>query len=167
MPTKIKIKPEEAMQAAAPLEAYEEPVEATSCEQAQDRPARLTGPELLAFYNERQAAGESHEDTCFAAGYYTVTKSGQERVSPLAFANALLQAQGFPVAKPKRASRAGLSEARVSGAGMLLVSQSATKSLGAVPGQVFSLEFPSEGQILLTMTDEVRPARRRKGSEED
>lgn len=131
-----------------------------------EHPARLTGPELLAFYNEKKEAGRTHAQTAYDAGYYTVTKDGQERVMQAQFNAALLQAQGIETGSESTGagrSHAGLSKARVSGQGILLVSQLATRHVLANPGDVFEVSYPGEGQILLRPTGEVKPVVPRKG----
>lgn len=130
----------------------------------------LTGEELLAFYEEKAASGMGHKDIAYQAGYFSVTKTGIERVNSTQFNEALLSAKGVPVST-KRSSggrgHAGLSRARVSGAGILLVSQLAVRQVGGVPGSVFQVSYPAEGQILLTDTGEVTPINRRKDSGEE
>lgn len=161
MPTKTKPVTEEAMEApvSAEEQAYEFGAEADQAEQ-------LTGAELMAFYQQKLQEGCSHDEIAFKAGYYSITKTGQERVLGSRFSEALLEAQGFPVGKKRSPgggrSHAGLTRARVSGSGILLVSQLATRNVGAEPGAVFSVEYPADGQILLTMTGEVKPVVRRK-----
>lgn len=145
-----------------------------------DLPERLTGQELLDFYAAEKAAGCAHVDIAYKAGYYTVTKSGQERVMSAQFNEAMLRAQGIETGGKTAAggggrSHAGLTKARVSGQGILLVSQLATRSIGADPGAVFSVEYPHGdfkgpgAQILLTLTEEVKPvvARKNKGEPEE
>jgi hypothetical protein len=132
-------------------------------------PVRLAGQELLDFYNEKKAAGRTHSQIAYDAGYYTVTKSGQERVMQAQFNEAFLKAQGIETddspSGPGR-SHAGLSKARVSGQGILLVSQLATRHVDAQPGDVYAVSYPGGGQILLTPTGEVKPVVKRKEKEE-
>lgn len=137
----------------------------------QDEPVRLVGEELLAFYNEKKAAGRTHSEIAYDAGYYTVTKSGQERVMQAQFNEAFLEAQGIETgsrsSNPGR-SHAGLTKARVSGQGILLVSQLATRNVGAEPGHIFEVSYPGDGQILLSPTGEVKPVvPRKKGEQEE
>jgi hypothetical protein len=155
---------------AADKEAGEDPGDAE--EEAGETLDRLAGSELLSFYDDEKAKGRSHADIAYGAGYYTVTKSGQERVMVAQFNAAMLEAQGINVGdKPSGAGRshAGLTRARVSGQGILLVSQLATRSVGAEPGGVFSVEYPTGdlqgpgAQILLTLTSDVKPVVARKG----
>jgi hypothetical protein len=144
-------------EAAEPAEAATGPVEPV---------ARLVGAELLAFHNEQKAAGRSHTEIAFDAGYQTVTKTGQERVMVAQFNKALLEAQGIETGGgptgPGR-SHAGETKARVSGQGILLVSQLATRKIGAKVGEVFDVSYPEDGGILLSPTGVVEPVRPRKG----
>jgi hypothetical protein len=131
---------------------------------------RLAGAELLHFYNEKIAAGRSYVDIAFDAGYRMVTKNGQERVMKSQFRNALLQALGIDTGDiptgPGR-SHAGETKARVSGQGILLVSQLATRKIEAQVGEVFEVSYPGDRTILLTPTGIVEPVRPRKaGSDE-
>jgi len=133
-----------------------------------ERHERLAGKALLDFYNEKKAAGRNHYQIAYDAGYLTITKSGQERVMKAPFDKALLQAQGIDTGSqsgPGR-SHAGLTQARCSGQGILLVSQLATRHIGANPGDVFEVSYPGNGQILLRPTGEVKPVIPRKRSEE-
>lgn len=128
--------------------------------------SRLVGAELLAFYNEKTAAGCNYADIAFGAGYRKVTKTGQERVMKSQFANALLQAQGIDTGTSPAGpggSHAGETRARVTGQGQLLVSQLAARKVGAQAGEVFEVSYPGDGCILLTPTGIVEPVRPRKG----
>lgn len=139
-----------------------------------DIPGRLIGQELLDFYAAKKEEGFTHADIAYKAGYYTVTKTKQERIMSAQFNEAMLLAQGIEIGgKPASAGRshAGMSKARVSGQGILLVSQLATRMVGAQPGAVFCVEYPTGGlagpgaQILLTLTDEFKPVVTRKPKE--
>jgi len=185
MPTKAKAAPvepeelEESIEDMAYLDAEdsEEPEIAEEPE-APNTPERLSGQELLDFYAAKKAEGFSHSDIAYKAGYYTVTKGGRERTMAAQFNEAMLLAQGIEIGgKPAAAGRshAGMSKARVSGQGILLVSQLATRAVGAEPGAVFSVgyltgDFQGPGaQILLTLTDEFKPVvtRKPKGEAEE
>lgn len=132
-------------------------------------PVRLTGQELLSFYEEKQQTGRTHAEIAYDAGYYTVTKAGQERVTMAKFNAAMLEAKGVNTGGKFSGggrSHAGLTRARVSGQGILLVSQLATRHVGAEPGAVFEVSYPGEGTIVLTPTGEVKPVVPRKGNSE-
>lgn len=169
MPTKVKAQPEIMEEELIETSLEENAAVPETAETEQ--PVQLTGAELMAFYQQKLQDGCSHDQIAFKAGYYSVTKNGQERVLGSRFSEALLEAQGFPVGKKRGAgagrSHAGLTRARVSGSGILLVSQLATRNVGAEPGAVFAVDYPADGQILLTMTGEVKPVIRRKVAESE
>ena len=178
MPTKTKAAPELIEEEAlidgdweAQDADYSEP---EACEAPtvfeSELPARLIGQELIDFYNEKKEAGRAHAEIAFDAGYYTVTKAGQERVMMAQFNAAILEAQGISTGgKSSGAGRshAGLTKARVSGQGILLVSQLATRHVGAEPGAVFEVSYPGDGAIVLTPTGEIKPVVPRKKSAEE
>jgi hypothetical protein len=182
MPTKTKAAPEPIIDEPEIIEEPQEEGEwevddsadysAAACSAPEaPEPARLAGEELLAFYDEKQAIGRRHAEIAYDAGYYTVTKSGQERVTMAQFNAALLAAKGVDIGDKASGgggrSHAGLTKARVSGQGILLVSQLATRHVGAEPGHVFEVSYPGDGQILLSPTGEVKPVVPRKAKTEE
>ena len=132
-----------------------EPAEATP-EEAPEPPARLVGQELLDFYTAKEAEGWGHEQIGFHAGYVSKTKTGQERFQSAAFNKEYLKAKGTikggGSASGGGRSHAGETRARVTGQGVLLVSQLAVNRVNAVAGEVFAVSYPADGQILLTTT---------------
>lgn len=146
----------------------QEPSEDEESEDEEEGPVQLTGARLLEFYDAKRAQGCNHARIAFLAGYYSKTKTGSERVLKAQFNQRLLEAQGVDTGggtgsgKGTGGGNAGLTRARVSGTGILLVSQLAARRVGAEPGYVFSVEYPQgdlEGpgaQILLTLTDEFK-----------
>jgi hypothetical protein len=128
-------------------------------EEAPELPVRLVGQELLDFYNAKKAEGWSHETIGFNAGYVSITKTKQERFQAAAFNKEYLKAQGTiqegESSPGGGRSHAGETRARVTGQGVLLVSQLAVNRVGAVAGEVFAVEYPADGQILLTSTGVV------------
>lgn len=131
--------------------------------------APLVGEALLAFFNsnrENLPVGEIAR----RAGYVTLaTRNGvtQERVMMSRFNAALLFAQGIDTGTGSSGtgrSHAGKTQARISGSGILLVSQLATREVGGKPGDVYSVTYPGNGQILLTPTGENRPVEPRNKS---
>jgi hypothetical protein len=128
-------------------------------EEAPELPVRLVGQELLDFYNAKKAEGWSHETIGFNAGYVSITKTKQERFQAAAFNKEYLKAQGTiqegESSPGGGRSHAGETRARVTGQGVLLVSQLAVNRVGAVAGEVFAVEYPADGQILLTTTGVV------------
>jgi hypothetical protein len=128
-------------------------------EAAPELPARLVGQELLDFYNAKKAEGWSHETIGFNAGYVSITKTKQERFQAAAFNKEYLKAQGTIQEGESTSgggrSHAGETRARVTGQGVLLVSQLAVNRVGAANGEVFAVSYPADGQILLTTTGVV------------
>jgi hypothetical protein len=182
MPTKTKAAPEPIIDEPEIIDEPQEEGEwevddsadysAAACSAPEaPEPARLAGEELLAFYDEKQAIGRRHAEIAYDAGYYTVTKSGQERVTMAQFNAAMLAAKGVDIGDKANGgggrSHAGLTKARVSGQGILLVSQLATRHVGAEPGHVFEVSYPGDGQILLSPTGEVKPVVPRKAKTEE
>ena len=144
--------------------------------EAPEPPVRLEGSDLLAFYNEQLAAGLAHAEIAKAAGYYTVTSKGAERLMLARFNEKFLAAQGHDLGPGKSRgsgrSRAGLSQAKVTGNGSLLVSHLAVQNCGGVQGQIFQVEYPTGdfigpgAQILLTLTEEIVPIKSRTRRDE-
>lgn len=180
MPTKTKAAPEPTMEEPQIIDEPQEQGDwefdesadysAAACPAPESsEPVQLTGEALLAFYDEKRAAGRSHVEIAYDAGYYTVTKAGQERVTKAKFNAALLEAKGVNTGDKSAGggrSHAGLTKARVSGQGILLVSQLATRNVGAEPGAVFEVGYPGDGVIVLTPTGEIKPVVPRKGKGE-
>ena len=176
MPTKTKaVAPEPVLEEPAGYEPdgqfdhspFAEPAEAT---EPTEPVARLTGAELLAFYSAKEKEGVTYPEIAFAAGYRTVTKTGQERAMKSQFADAMLQAQGINTGGGSTGSgrsHAGETKARVSGQGILLVSQLATRKIGAKVGEVFDVSYPEDGGILLMPTGIVEPVRPRKSGPDE
>lgn len=148
--------------------------ETTDSTKAPEQPDRLTGDELLAKAEEMKLEGKGVGQIAWACGYYSVGKNGQERVLKAQFNQALLAAQGFQlgggVTGAGRQHR-GRDRARVVSTGVLQVSQLAARQIGAEPGRVFSVEYPTGdlvgpgAQILLTMTEEIDAIRPRTRGE--
>lgn len=133
---------------------------------------QLAGQALLDFYAAEKAKGRSHAEIAHDAGYFSVTKNNLTRVNLAQFNQAYLEASGVDTGGKSSSgagrSHAGRERARVSGQGILLVSQLATRSIGAIPGAVFTVEYPTGeaqgagAQILLTLTDQIDPIVTRK-----
>jgi hypothetical protein len=128
-------------------------------EAAPELPARLVGQELLDFYNAKKAEGWKHNTIGFHAGYVSITKTGQQRFQKSAFNEEWLKVTGVIEESESTSgggrSHAGETRARVTGQGVLLVSQLAVNRVGAVAGEVFAVSYPADGQILLTSTGTV------------
>jgi hypothetical protein len=134
-----------------------------------EAPAPLIGEALLAFFNSNRESFPINE-IARRAGYVTLaTRNGvtQERVMMGRFNAALLFAQGIDTGTGSYGtgrSHAGKTQARISGSGILLVSQLATREVEGRPGDVYSVTYPGGGQILLTPTGENRPVEPRNKS---
>lgn len=134
-----------------------------------EAPAPLVGEALLTFFNSNRESLSVNE-IARQAGYVTLaTRNGvtQERVMMSRFNAALLFAQGIDTGTGSSGtgrSHAGKTQARISGSGILLVSQLATREVGGSPGDVYSVTYPGGGQILLTPTGENRPVEPRNKS---
>ena len=148
--------------------------EESEAHEAPEQPDRLTGDELLAKAQEMKLQGKGIGQIAWACGYYSVSDDGKERVLKAQFNQALLAAQGFQfgggVTGAGRQHR-GRDRARVVSTGVLQVSQLAARQIGAEPGRVFSVEYPTGdlvgpgAQILLTMTEEIDAIRPRTRGE--
>jgi hypothetical protein len=181
MPTKTKspvmeppvIEDEQLEPEAPELGGHEEAFGEGEADEEDGTVAMLTGAELLELHAAKVAEGMALKDIAYQAGYFGITKDGKTRIALNAFKDALLEANGISVAKKKSVmgrgrGSAGLTRARVSGAGVLLVSNMAVAHVGAEVGSIFQVSFPGEGQILLTATGEIVPVSPRgKGSEEE
>jgi hypothetical protein len=174
MPTKVKAAPAPVADEVMEEPVYEAPEEDEGdydeneeIDNDPDEPVRKVGQELLDFVEAKTKDGRTLTDIAYQAGYYTLTKTGSERVLKAQFNQALLEAKGYDLGGRSKSAGtgrggSGLSRARVSGSGLLLVSQLAAREVGAIPGSVFSIEYPTGdltgpgAQILLTLTDEFR-----------
>lgn len=167
--------PEEVLEDSGDWEAEAQEAdysgEPEACEAPEpEQPVKLTGEQLKVYFNENKDQF-SHVEIAKAAGYFTITKDGKERMLMAAFNNALLKVlNGIEFSKPSATgtgrSHAGLTQARVSSQSLLLVSQLAVRHVGAEPGDVFAVTYPGDGAILLTPTGEVKPVVPRKKSAE-
>jgi hypothetical protein len=151
----------------------EEGDESDESEEAVGPATRLTGQELLQAYSAGLEEQRPYTEIARNAGYVSVTAAGKERVMVAQFNAALLRAEGHEVGSSSGGTgrpHLGLSQARVSAQGTLLVSQLATRHIEALPGDCFAVTYPGNGQILLTPTGENKPVAPRKkrgeGSEE-
>jgi len=155
-----------------------EPDEDGEDEGAEGEADRLTGQELVDFVAAEKAKGRTIIQMAYDAGYRTVTKDGSERTLKAQFNQAYLEAMGFATGGTASSSGtprtpAGMTRARTGAQNIIQVSQVAARAIGAVPGSVFAVEFPTGdfkgvgAQILLTLTDEVAPiSPRRRGGQE-
>lgn len=188
MPTKTKAaatpveeapEMEEQIETAADAESFgdgEPETDAGACAMPEtELPTRLTGDALLLFFNEQREAGVEYDKIARSAGYYTVTKDGNERIARAQFNAALLEAQGIETGSKPASSggrgRGSINRARVSSQGILLVSQLAVAHVGAERGAIFEVSYPGDGSILLSPTGEIKPVvpreKRKEAAEEE
>ncbi|OLP18535.1 AbrB family transcriptional regulator [Leptolyngbya sp. 'hensonii'] len=103
----------------------------------------LTGEELLNKVKELENLSE--EEKAKACGYYTVTKSGVERVNMMKFLKALLDADGLELdGKQNGNGRGGRSASyriSVQSNGNLLIGSAYTKQMNLIPGDEFEISL--------------------------
>ena len=101
----------------------------------------LTGEALL--QKVKTLATLSKTQKAKACGYYTVTKSGVERVNLLQFLQALIEAEGItldePAAGRSRDGRSALYRIAVQANGNLLIGTAYTQQMALQPGDTFDL----------------------------
>lgn len=107
-----------------------------------NQPTPLTGEELLKKVKELEKA--SKEEKAKAAGYYTVTKNGLERVNMMAFLNALIDAEGITLdstgsREGRRGGRQASYRITVQSNGNLLIGSAYTKQMNLSPGDEFEI----------------------------
>jgi hypothetical protein len=103
----------------------------------------LTGESLLKKVKELENL--SKEDKAKECGYYTVTKSGVERVNMMKFLNALIDAEGIELdGKSSTNGRGGRSASyriSVQSNGNLLIGAAYTKQMDLKPGDEFEISL--------------------------
>ncbi|MGF1498225.1 MAG: AbrB family transcriptional regulator [Elainellaceae cyanobacterium] len=101
----------------------------------------LVGEELLTKVKE--LGGLTKEQKAKACGYYTVTKSGVERVNMMKFLNALVDAEGIQLdgrqGKNGRGGRSASYRITVQSNGNLLIGSAYTKQMDLKPGDEFEI----------------------------
>ena len=113
----------------------------------------LTGKKLQEKVS--QMKGADKKDIAKACGYVTTTKNGQERISLMAFYNALLEAEGLNFeAESKGDGRGRTASYRVSvhKNGNLLIGAAYTKEMGLEAGDEFEIKLGNK-QLSLTRVD--------------
>ncbi|MGK7912722.1 MAG: AbrB family transcriptional regulator [Synechococcus sp.] len=113
----------------------------------------LTGKKLQDKVS--QMKGANKKDIARACGYVTSTKNGQERISLMAFYNALLEAEGmnFDVeSKGGGRGRSATYRVSVHKNGNLLIGAAYTNEMGLEPGDEFEIKLGKK-QIALTRVD--------------
>ncbi len=87
----------------------------------------------------------SKEEKAKACGYYTVTKSGGERVNMMKFLNALIEAEGIQLDSASdgggRGGRSASFRITVQSNGNLLIGSTYTKQMGLEPGDEFEISL--------------------------
>jgi hypothetical protein len=103
--------------------------------------APLTGKALLD--QVKKLANKSKEEKARACGYYTVTKTGLERVNMMKFLNALIDAEGINIDSQQsengRGGRKASYRITVQSNGNLLIGSAYTKQMSLEPGDVFEI----------------------------
>jgi hypothetical protein len=103
----------------------------------------LTGTALLQKVKELEDL--SKEDKAKACGYYTVTKSGGERVNMMKFLNALIDAEGIQLDSAQngggRGGRSASFRITVQSNGNLLIGSTYTRQMGLQPGDEFEISL--------------------------
>ncbi|MFE1745931.1 AbrB family transcriptional regulator [Coleofasciculus sp. H7-2] len=103
----------------------------------------LTGEALVKKVKELESL--SKEEKARACGYYTVTKSGVERVNMMKFLNALIDAEGIELdGKQSGNGRGGRSASyriSVQSNHNLLIGSAYTKQMGLNPGDEFEISL--------------------------
>ena len=116
----------------------------------------LTGEALLKKVRELEHL--SKEDKAKECGYYTLTKSGIERVNMMKFLNALIDAEGIELdGKASSNGRGGRSASyriSVQSNGNLLIGAAYTKQMDLQPGDEFEISLGRK-HIQLKQVDRI------------
>lgn len=103
----------------------------------------LTGEGLLKRVKE--LGNLSKEEKARECGYYTVTKSGVERVNMMKFLNALIDAEGIEldgkISSNGRGGRSASYRISVQANGNLLIGAAYTKQMDLKPGDEFEISL--------------------------
>ena len=103
----------------------------------------LTGEALLKKVRELEHL--SKEDKAKECGYYTLTKSGIERVNMMKFLNALIDAEGIELDGKQslngRGGRRASYRISVQANGNLLIGSAYTKQMDLTPGDEFEISL--------------------------
>ena len=101
----------------------------------------LTGEALIKKVKELEHL--SKDEKARECGYYTVTKTGVERVNMMKFLNALIDAEGIELDGRQQANGRGGRSASykisVQSNGNLLIGSAYTKQMGLQPGDEFEI----------------------------
>lgn len=105
----------------------------------------LTGETLIKKVKELEHL--TKEEKARACGYYTVTRSGVERVNMMKFLNALIEAEGIPLDGQQgqngngRGGRSASYRISVQANGNLLIGSAYTKQMDLKPGDEFEISL--------------------------
>ncbi|MGK7913688.1 MAG: AbrB family transcriptional regulator [Synechococcus sp.] len=116
-------------------------------------PEALTGKKLQDKVSKMKGANK--KDIARACGYVTNTKNGQERISLMAFYNALLEAEGMNFdaeSKGEGRGRAATYRVKVHKNGSLLIGAAYTNQMELEPGDEFEIKLGRK-QISLTRVE--------------
>ncbi len=106
-------------------------------------PEPLQGKELLE--KVKGLDKKSKEDKARECGYYTITKSGVERVNMMKFLNALIDAEGIELDGKQngngRGGRSASYKISVQSNGNLLIGAAYTKQMDLQPGDEFEISL--------------------------
>ncbi|MGB3613465.1 MAG: AbrB family transcriptional regulator [Elainellaceae cyanobacterium] len=101
----------------------------------------LVGETLLE--KVKDLAESTKEEKAKACGYFTITKSGVERVNMMRFLNALIDAEGIELdskqSKNGRGGRSASYRITVQSNGNLLIGSAYTKQMDLEPGDEFEI----------------------------
>lgn len=116
----------------------------------------LTGQELL---EKVKTLGHlSKEDKAKECGYYTLTRSGVQRVNMMKFLNALIDAEGIELdGRQNRNGRGGRSASyriTVQSNGNLLIGSAYTKQMDLKPGDEFEISLGRKHIHLKQISDD-------------
>ena len=116
----------------------------------------LTGEALL---EKVKGLGElTKEEKAKACGYFTITKSGVERVNMMRFLNALIDAEGIDLdskqSKNGRGGRSASYRITVQSNGNLLIGSAYTKQMDLQPGDEFEITLGRKHIHLKQVGDE-------------
>lgn len=105
------------------------------------QPEPLTGEQLT--QKVKDLGNLSKEEKARACGYYTLTKTGIERVNMMKFLNALIDAEGIELDSTSneqgRGGRSASYRISVQSNGNLLIGSAYTKKMGLQPGDEFDI----------------------------
>lgn len=116
----------------------------------------LTGEELIE--KVKTLGNLTKEEKAKECGYYTLTKSGVQRVNMMKFLNALIDAEGIELdgklSKNGRGGRSASYRITVQSNGNLLIGSAYTKQMDLKPGDEFEISLGRKHIHLKQVSDE-------------